>query len=132
MIVAQGGIYSGYALYLVDGELRYEYNAFNESRYQVRSSKKVPKGKAEVKAVYKVGKPNGDGPDRGTATVTLFINEEQVGEGKIGRTVPGVYSISETFDVGVDTGTPVSKDYTRTEGNDLRDHVTKVTVKTDD
>ena len=132
VIVAQGGIYSGYALYLVNGELRYEYNAFNENRYQVRSSKKVPKGKAEVRAVYKVGAPNGNGPDRGTATGTLFINGEQVGEGRIGRTVPGLYSLSETFDVGVDTGTPVSKDYTRTQGNDLRDHVKKVVVQITD
>ncbi len=61
--------------------------------------------------------------------MTLFINGEQVGEGKIGRTVPGIYSLSETFDVAVDTGTPVSKDYTRTEGNDLRDHVKKVIVQ---
>ena len=132
VIVAQGGLYSGYALYLVDGELRYEYNAFNENRYKIRSSKKVPAGDAVVKAVYTVGEPNGTGPDSRTATVTLFINGEQVGEGKIGRTVPVIYSLSETFDVGVDTGTPVSRDYTRTKGNDLRDHVRKVIVQITD
>jgi arylsulfatase len=77
VIVAQSGLYSGYALYLVDGELRYEYNAFNENRYKIRSSKKVPTEDSVVKAVYKVGMPNGTGPDRGTATVTLFINGEQ-------------------------------------------------------
>jgi hypothetical protein len=26
--------------------------------------------------------------------------------------MPGTFSLSETFDVGEDTGTPVSKDYT--------------------
>ena len=64
--------------------------------------------------------------------MTLFINGEQVGEGKIGRTVPVIYSLSETFDAGVDTGTPVSKDYTRTQGNDIRDHVKRVIVQITD
>lgn len=132
VIVAQGGLYGGYSLYLVEGELRYVYNAFNENRYTVKASKELPKGKAVVKAVYKVGQPKGEGPDRGTASVALFINGEKVGEGNVERTVPGTYSLSETFDVGVDMGTPVSKDYTRTEGNDIRDHVTKVTVVIDD
>jgi arylsulfatase len=31
--------------------------------------------------------------------------------GLITRIVPGTYSLSETFDVGQDTGSPVSKDY---------------------
>jgi arylsulfatase len=47
------------------------------------------------------------------ATVTLFVNGEQVGQGAVNRTHPGQFSLSETFDVGEDTGTPVSKNYTR-------------------
>ena len=132
VIMAQGGIYSGYALYLVNGELRYEYNAFNENRYKIRSSRKVPEGRVVVKAEYQVGERIPNRADGGTGTVTLFINGEKVGAGKVGRTVPGIFSISETFDVGVDTGTPVSRDYTRTTGNDLRDHVEKVTIQITD
>jgi arylsulfatase len=45
--------------------------------------------------------------------VTLFVNGEQVGKGQVSRTLPGQFSLSETFDVGEDTGTPVSKNYTR-------------------
>ena len=45
--------------------------------------------------------------------MSLFVNGEQVGEGEIGRVVRGTYSLSETFDVGQDTGSPVSKDYDR-------------------
>jgi arylsulfatase len=45
--------------------------------------------------------------------VTLFVNGEQVGQGAVDRTMPGQFSLSETFDVGEDTGTPVSRDYTR-------------------
>ena len=49
--------------------------------------------------------------DRGVAT--LLVNGEQVGQGPVNRTHPGQFSLSETFDVGEDTGTPVSKNYTR-------------------
>jgi arylsulfatase len=59
-----------------------------------------------MKAVYAVNEDK-------TATVTLFVNGEQVGEGPVNRTHPGQFSLSETFDVGEDTGTPVSKNYTR-------------------
>ena len=45
------------------------------------------------------------------ATVTLRVNGEQVGQGRIERSVPAVHTASETFDVGVDLGSPVSLDY---------------------
>ena len=51
--------------------------------------------------------------DKKSATVTLSVNGKEVGSGVVGRTVPGTYSLSETFDVGQDTGTSVSKDYDR-------------------
>lgn len=59
VIVAQCGLYSGYALYLVDGELRYKYNAFNENRYNIRSSKKVPTGDTDQwhSAIFEGTKP---------------------------------------------------------------------------
>jgi arylsulfatase len=37
----------------------------------------------------------------------LFINGGLVGEGRIDRTVPLIFSADETFDVGTDTGTAV-------------------------
>jgi arylsulfatase len=39
------------------------------------------------------------------------VNGEKVAEGAIERTVPESFSLSETFDVGVDNGTPVSSNY---------------------
>ena len=40
--------------------------------------------------------------------LTLFIDDEQVAEGRIDKTVPFVFSMSgETMDVGIDTGAPV-------------------------
>ena len=45
------------------------------------------------------------------ATGTLFVDGQQVAEGKIPQTIRVRFSLDETFDVGADTGTPVVEDY---------------------
>ena len=44
-------------------------------------------------------------------TGELYVNGKKVAEGALEKTVPGSFSLSETFDVGVDNGTPVSSNY---------------------
>ncbi len=38
---------------------------------------------------------------------TIYINGEKVGEGRIERTQPMIFSADETADVGIDLATPV-------------------------
>jgi len=45
------------------------------------------------------------------ATVTLSVNGKQLAQGRIKRSVPAVHTASESIDVGVDLGSPVSLDY---------------------
>ena len=48
------------------------------------------------------------------ATITwrrLSVNDKQVAEGRIDKTVPVVFSTDDTFDIGADWGTPVSPTY---------------------
>ena len=45
------------------------------------------------------------------ATVTLTVNGKQVGQGRVERSVPSLFTGSETFDVGLDLGSVVSLDY---------------------
>jgi arylsulfatase len=45
--------------------------------------------------------------------VSLYYDGKKVGEGRLERTVPMAFSADETTDVGRDTATPVSSDYTR-------------------
>ena len=53
-----------------------------------------------------------DGPGIGkSATAALLVDGQKVGEGRIPRTIPFRVSADETFDIGEDTGTPVSEDY---------------------
>jgi hypothetical protein len=39
------------------------------------------------------------------------VNGKNVGEGRIAKTVPVIFSTDDTFDVGEDWGTPVSPTY---------------------
>jgi hypothetical protein len=67
----------------------------------------VPAGKVkiEVEVAY-------DAKERmASATVTLRVNGKEVGQGRVERSVPAVFTASETFDVGKDLGSPVSLDY---------------------
>jgi arylsulfatase len=106
VLVAAGGLYGGYTLFVQDNRLVYEYNAYNEDRFIITAEAVLPKGEVELKAVYDVNEDK-------TGTVTLFVNGTQVGQGQVSRTQPGQFSLYETFDVGEDTGTTVSKSYTR-------------------
>ena len=58
---------------------------------------------------------SGPHPGRGLAkggAVTPTSIGKPIGEGRIDATVPMIYSGDETCDVGCDTATPVSEDYT--------------------
>jgi hypothetical protein len=49
-----------------------------------------------------------------TLAARLTINDgKQVAQGKIERTIPVRFSLDETLDVGMDTGTPVIEDWLR-------------------
>jgi arylsulfatase len=103
VIVACGGVNGGYTLFIADHKLHYDYNYFNAERYAIVSPE-LPKGKVDLKFNFiKTGMLKGTGE--------LYVNGKKVAEGAIDKTAPGSFSLSETFDVGVDNGTPVSNNY---------------------
>jgi arylsulfatase len=106
-IVAAGGYFSGYTLYVRQNIVAYSYNAFDQNYYRIESSKPLKAGKHEIKFVY--GVVAGADPSKLTGKGTLFLDNEKVGEGVIERTVPGLFSVSEPFDVGADNGGSVDR-----------------------
>jgi arylsulfatase len=109
MIFTQGGNTGGWAFYLKDGKAVTAHNYLDVERYSVTSTDRVPAGEHEVKMAfaYEGGKETGKG-----GTVTLSIDGKPVGSGRIDKTSPFKYSLSENQDIGSDTGTPVTYDYT--------------------
>ncbi|ODA66776.1 Arylsulfatase [Methyloligella halotolerans] len=108
MIFTQGGNTGGWAFYLKDGTLKAVHNYLDVEGYTVESDRPVPAGEHEVRMdfVYDGGQEMGKSGD-----VTLFIDGQPAGSGKIERTTPFKYSLSENQDIGTDTGTAVTTDY---------------------
>ncbi len=102
-LVAQGGRFGGWSLYVKDGVPAYDYNFLGLQRTTIAASNKLAPGKAELRFQFDY---DGGGPAKG-GLGTLFVNGEKVAEGRIAATQPGIFSADETADVGIDLGTPV-------------------------
>jgi arylsulfatase len=89
------------------GRLVYEYNMMIIERYIARSATPIAAGKRriEVTTTLESAKP------LSPAEVVLTVDGKEVARTTVKRTVPGAFSASETFDVGVDLGSTVSLDY---------------------
>ena len=107
VLVAAGGVVGGYVLYVKDGKPTYEYNWFSQQRSKIESAEKLAAGPATIRMEFKY---DGGGVGKG-GTVTLFVNDRQAGSGRVEKTILGRYSADETFDIGMDTGSPVSDTY---------------------
>ncbi|MFC1778008.1 arylsulfatase [Pseudomonadota bacterium] len=107
VLFALGGISSGFTVYMDKGFLKAEYNAMTLDRYKIASESAIPTGKVKIEVETRYDTQERMAP----ATVTLTVNGKQVGQGRIERSVPAAHTASETFDVGVDLGSPVALDY---------------------
>lgn len=107
MLFTQGGRFAGYGFYILDGKLIYDYNLVGVDQYTIKSKENVPTGDVTLKVVYK---SDANKPFAG-ATVTLFANDKQLGEGRVEKSIPNRVTLDETMDFGFDTGTPVADDY---------------------
>jgi hypothetical protein len=97
------------SLYAKAGKAKFAYNFFGLQTFNTEASQPIPAGKHQVRMEFAY---DGGGLAKG-GNVILYYDGKKVGEGRIDRTVPMGFSADETTDVGRDTGTPVSSDYTR-------------------
>lgn len=105
VLYALGGASGGLTLYMDKGELVYEYNMMAIERYIVRSKEKIASGRHRIVVDTTIAKPGA------SAEVVLTVDGREVARTTVKRTVPAAFTASETFDVGVDLGSPVSLDY---------------------
>jgi len=105
VILAQGGRFGGWSLYMKDGKPVYTYNYLGLERFTVASNRAIPAGAAAVVLDFVY---DGGGLGKG-GMATLSVNGETVAEGRIGKTQPLIFSADETADVGLDNQTPVAE-----------------------
>jgi arylsulfatase len=102
-VIAQGGRFGGWALYVKNGVPAYDYNFLGLQRTSIAASKPLPPGKHTIRFDFAY---DGGGPAKG-GKGTLLVDNEKVAEGRIEVTQAGIFSADETADVGIDLGTPV-------------------------
>ncbi len=107
VIFAWGGIPGGFSLYAKDGKPKYCYNFCGIKRFFVEGAQPIPAGTHQVRMEFAY---DGGGLAKG-GTVSLYLDGQQVGEGRVDITEPFAFSADETIDVGMEGGSPVSPDY---------------------
>ena len=114
VVVTQGGLSAGYALMFKGGKPIFHYNLGNVRHTNITAKGALAPGPHTV--VFDFQYDGGNVGQGGTGT--LSVDGKQVATGRIDRTaslrfatMPGRFSLDETFDIGEDTGTPVSEDY---------------------
>jgi arylsulfatase A-like enzyme len=103
MIVTEGGRFGGYGFYLLKGKPVFLYNFLDLERFRWEGSQPLASGKHTIAFDFTY-----DGPGFGKGgTGVLKVDGQEAANKKMPHTIPFLMALDETFDVGVDTRTPV-------------------------
>ncbi len=148
VIIAQGGNIGGWALYAQGGgggppppprpppppppppppaKLKYCYNLLGVQYFYVESGAAMTPGDHQVRMEFAY---DGGGFGKG-GTVTLYVDGQNAGTGKVAATAAMVFSADDGCNVGRDSGSPVSQDY-GPRGNAFNGAVKGVEIAIDD
>jgi hypothetical protein len=108
VLIAQGGRFGGWAVYAKDGRAKFVYNVLGIQAFATEADKPIPAGTHQVRMEFAY---DGGGLAKG-GDVTLYYDGTQAGSGRVEGTQPMVFSADETTDIGYESGTTVSPDYT--------------------
>lgn len=125
VIIGQGGHFGGWALFMKDGKPTFHYNFLDRDRFTIEGGEALPPGVAKIRFEFAY---DGGGPGRG-GTGKIFVDGKLIGEGRIGRTQPLLFSADETADVGIDLQTPVVEALGAGEDNRFNGRIPSVTVE---
>lgn len=103
VLLAQGGRFGGWSIWMKNGKPMFTYNYLGLSQNTIASSTAV-KGNATIvfDFVY-----DGGGPGKG-GMMTISTNGKKLGEGRIDKTQGFFFSADDAADVGMDEGTEVA------------------------
>jgi arylsulfatase len=107
MLVTHGGRFGGYGLYLTQDKPTFTYNFLNLARAKWQGPALSP-GRHTITFEFQPTMGGGvELPFGRGGTGKLSVDGQQVDARSMPRTIPIALTVFETFDVGLDTGTPV-------------------------
>lgn len=124
-ILAQGGRFGGWSLYVKDGVPAYDYNFLGLQRSSIAATQKLQSGKASIRFEFAY---DGGGLGKG-GMGTLYVNDQQVAQGRIEHTQCCAFSADETADVGIDLGTPVVEAIGSEHASKFSGKIPKITIE---
>ncbi|HRI79438.1 MAG TPA: arylsulfatase [Cyclobacteriaceae bacterium] len=104
VIVCQGGRFGGFTFYLKNGKPAFSYNFLGLESTQIIASQALKPGKHKIVYDFKY---DGGGPGKG-GVGAITADGSKIAVGRIARTQPGIFSVDDLADVGVDEGTFVA------------------------
>jgi arylsulfatase len=107
VIVADASHLGGFSLFVQDGKLKHTYAFLGVFEYRQESEKELPTGDVNVEMTFAADEAKPATPGE----VTLFINGEPVGRGRLDHTVPFGFSGYAGMDIGRDNGLVVDRSY---------------------
>jgi arylsulfatase len=105
VLYALGGFSGGVTLFMDEGHISFEYNMMMIERYNTRSDKIIGPGRHKIQVATTIAGPGSAG------TVVIEVDGVDYARLNLDRTVAFAFTASETFDVGIDLGSPVSTQY---------------------
>ena len=119
MINTNGGRFGGYGFYIVKGKPTFTWNLLDLKRVKWQSPDALTPGKHTLEFDYKyeglgfgtLAFNNVSGIGR-PGTGTLKVDGKVVATQKMEKSIPIVFTLDESFDIGADTGSPIDdQDY---------------------
>ena len=103
MLVTQGGRFGGYGFYLLKGKPVFVWNLFDRERIRWQGKEPLTPGKHTLTFDFTY---NGPGFGKGGLGI-LSVDGKEIVRKQMKHTIPFTTQWDETFDIAMDTGTPV-------------------------
>ena len=107
VLYAMGGAGGGLTCYMDRGYLVFEYNLMIIDRSIAKSPDRILPGQHTIVVETTLKAPKPGAP----ADIVLRVDGNEVARTTVKMTVPAAFTASESFDVGTDLGSTVSRDY---------------------
>jgi arylsulfatase len=108
VLLANGGRFGGFSLYVRDGRLRYAYNYLGRDVHHIVAQESVPAGRSLLAFSFEKTGPQ---PFGAGGIGRLYIDGRVVAELEIPRTIPFLAGLADALQCGYDGGAPVTPEY---------------------